>query len=227
MVRLNVVADDGGPVLLTPAQARDALYAPDHDPALAAPIWQAVVRAAAAEHGSAETWRLLLVWLALPRLIGTVARVCRRLRADRADVEAEMVLALLEGLQRCAESSADSVEPLLKSVRSRAWRLARAGAREFADDTLECLSDSRSVPYDEPENTEQVRSHRVEVTRHERPDGLRAQLRFTVSSESLGRRALTALAETTERGGAVCRTRDTGRGHRVISESRRRATGRR
>ncbi|MFI8158593.1 hypothetical protein ACIF6I_05155 [Streptomyces microflavus] len=226
-IRLTVVTDDESPVVLTPAQARDALYGPDHDPALATPIWEAVVRAAAAERGPVETWRLLLIWLALPRLTGTVVRICRRLRADRADLEAEMVLALLEGLQDDEHPSADSLDGLLKAVRSRAWCLARAGAREFADDTLERLSDSRGVAFDVSQKTDPVRSHQVEVTRHEQADGLRAHLRFTVSPECVGRRALAALTESAEQRGAVCQSRDTDRGRRFTGDSRSRRAGRR
>ncbi|MFJ4967564.1 hypothetical protein [Streptomyces sp. NPDC088755] len=226
-IRLTVVPDNAAPIVLTPAQARDALYGPDRDPALATPIWQAVVRAAAAEHGPAETWRLLLVWLALPRLTGTAVRIRRRLRADRADLEAEMVLALLEGLQGDEQPSEDSVDGLLKAVRSRAWSLARVGAREFADDTLERLSDSHGVPYSATQDTESVRSHQVEVTRHEQVGGLRAHLRFTVSPESAGRRALAALTESAERKGASCRKHDPGRGRRVTSGSRGRRAGHR
>ncbi|MFJ8841329.1 hypothetical protein ACIRFF_00325 [Streptomyces cyaneofuscatus] len=219
-IRLTVVTDNAAPVVLTPAQAREALYGPDHDPALVTQIWQVTMRAAAAEQGPAQTWRLLLVWLALPRLTGTAVRICRRLRADRADLEAEMVLALLEGLQGYEQPSADSVDSLLKAVRSRAWCLARSGAREFADDTLERLSDSRGVPCHGTQDTESVRSHQVEVTRHDQVGGLRAHLRFTVSPESVGQRALAALTESAERRGSSCRRRAPGRGHQVPNGSR-------
>ncbi|MFE3719691.1 hypothetical protein [Streptomyces cyaneofuscatus] len=218
-IRLTIVMDDAAPVVLTPAHARDALYGPDRDPALVNPLWQAAMRAAAAEQGPEQTWRLLLVWLALPRLTGTAVRICRRLRADRADLEAEMVLALLEGLQGDEHPSADSVDSLLKAVRSRAWGLARSGAREFADDTLERLSDSRGVSYDQAQDTGSVRSHQVEVTRHDQIGGLRAHLRFTVSPESVGRRTLAALAESAERRDASCRRPAPGRGHQVTSGS--------
>ncbi|OCC07665.1 hypothetical protein [Streptomyces sp. PTY087I2] len=226
VVRLPIVTDNAAPVLLTPAQARDALYGPGLDPSLVTPIWQAVVQAAAAEHGSADTWRLLLIWLALPRLTGTTFRICRRLRADRADVEAEMVLALLEGLQSDERLTADSVDGLLKAVRSRAWRLARSGAREFADDTVERLADSRGLLCDEAQGAGSIRSHQVEVTRHERVGELRAQLRFTVSPESMGRRALAALMEPAERRAVICRKHDTSREHRAPSDSRSIRAGR-
>lgn len=226
-IRLTVVTDSTTPLVLTPGQAREALYGPDRDPTLVTPIWQAVVRAAAAEHGPAGMGRLLLVWLALPRLNGTAARISRRLRADRADLEAEMVLALLEGLQGCEQPPADSVDGLLKAVCSRAWRLARSGAREFADDTLERLSDSRGVPCDGPQITERVRPRQVEVTRHEQVGGLRAHLRFTVSPESVGRRALAALTESAEGRGAGCRRRDTGRRRQAADGPRSRGAGHR
>ncbi|MFE7676198.1 hypothetical protein ACFU5N_28820 [Streptomyces albidoflavus] len=217
--RLTVVRDDAARVLLTPLQARNALYGPDRDDALVTPVWQAVVQTAASEQGPDDTWRLLLVWLASPRLTGTVVRICRRLRADRDDVEAEMVLALLEGLQSDEHPSAESLDGLLKSARSRAWGLARAGAREFADDTLERLSDHHGTPPDQPQVCEQARSRRVEVTRHEHSDGLRAHLRFSISPDSVGRRALAMLSDLAEQKGAVCQKRATDRAHRFTDGS--------
>lgn len=225
--RLTIVRDDAAQVVLTPSQARDALYGPDRDDVLATPVWQVVVQTAASEQGSDDTWRLLLVWLASPRLTGTVVRICRRLRADRNDVEAEMVLALLEGLQSDEHPSAASLDGLLRRARSRAWGLARAGTREFADDTLERLSDNHGTPPDQPQVCELARSQRVEVTRHEHSDGLRAHLRFSISPDSMGRRTLAALSDLAEQRGAVCQKRATGREHRFTDGSRNCGTRRR
>ncbi|MGW5353733.1 hypothetical protein ACWERV_24865 [Streptomyces sp. NPDC004031] len=194
-VRLTVITDDGAAVRLTPAQAHQALYGPTPDPALAAPIWQATLNGAREESEPSEMWGLLLIWFALPRLTGAAYRISHRLRADRADVEAEMVLGLLEGLR---SDEPPTMDDLLKAVRSRAWRLARASARETASAALEHLADDHAVPRDDLPDPEQPRQLQVEVTRHEGTDGLRAQLRFTVSRESLGRQALTMLTKAAE-----------------------------
>ncbi|MEV7925470.1 MULTISPECIES: hypothetical protein [unclassified Kitasatospora] len=200
-VRLTLHPNGEPPVLLSPAQARDAIYGTVQDPALVTEIWRAALRAAQTEHGPAEEWRLLLVWLALPRLTGTAFRICHRMRADRADVEAEMVLGLLEGLRTGEPPSALSVDALLKAVCSRAWRLARAGRHETACATLEQWVDDSggTAACDGPEEDDQVQQPQVEVTRHERVGGLRAQLRFTISPERLSQQALTALTEEAER----------------------------
>ncbi|MFB7471192.1 hypothetical protein [Kitasatospora sp. NPDC056184] len=219
--RLALRPDGETPVLLSPAEARDALYGEVQDPALVTEIWQAALRGGQAEQGSADESRLLLIWLAMPRLTGTAFRICHRLRADRADVEAEMVLGLLEGLRTGEPPSARSVDALLKEVRSKAWRLARDGWRETACATLEQLEDESGVTAacDGPEKNDRVRPVQIEVTRHERADGLRAQLRFTVSPEHLGRQALTAITEKAERQRHDRRTRHTGRQRHVTSVS--------
>ncbi|WP_157815508.1 hypothetical protein [Kitasatospora sp. CB02891] len=200
------------PVLLTPAQAWEALYGPTPDPALTAPVWRATLHAARSMQASAEQWQLLLVWLATPRLIGTVFRICRRLRADRADLEAEMVLGLLEGLQTDEDGSVDD---LLKAARTRAWNHARAGIRETASAALENRADDLVAPDEDPRESDPAQPLRMEVTRHGHTDGLRAELRFTVSPGSAGYQALSALEETTGQQGSLRRAQDTDHGRHL------------
>ncbi|WP_049652250.1 hypothetical protein [Kitasatospora sp. MY 5-36] len=213
-LHLSVRPDDRAPVLLTAAQAWEALYGPTSDPALAAPVWRAALHAARSTDASAEQWQLLLIWLASPRLAGTVTRICRRLRADRADLEAEMVLSLLEGLQTGEDRSVDD---LLRAARTRAWNHARAGIRETTSAALEHLADDVATPDDDPHESDPAQSLRMEVTRYGQTDGLRAELRFTISPGSPGYQALSALEETTGQRGCLRQAQDAGRRRHLTS----------
>ncbi|MGA6169269.1 hypothetical protein ACPEIF_03275 [Streptomyces sp. NPDC012600] len=188
-VYLTVPADGNGtePIRLTAAEAHEALYGPAADPGLSPAIWEGVLSAALADRTPYGTGKLLLVWLALPRLTGTVHRVCTRLRADRSDVEAEMVLALLEGLADLDAASPFHSSSLIHTARTRAWRFARAGLREIPSTRVERITQDRAVipvdgTADEPATGEGLD---VRVDRPDGPDGLRASLRFRVRPEHL------------------------------------------
>lgn len=100
---------------------------PPHSSAFAS---KEVIRTAQSDLTPDSTGKLLAIWLALPRLTGTVHRVCTRLRADRSDVEAEMALALLEKLTDQDGASRLTGSSLLhaarQSVASRPGRAAGA-----------------------------------------------------------------------------------------------------
>ncbi|MFI2611824.1 hypothetical protein [Kitasatospora sp. NPDC018619] len=202
-LRLTVPSTDadGGPLSLTPNDAREALYGPNRDPELDAAIWQEAVLAAATEPGTSDRHRLLLIWLAAPRLSSTATRICGRLRVDRADVESEMVLALLTGLRTADPGALPLIGELIRIARSSAWRYARAGLKETPSAFLENHGDdSRLLPHNEPEPPEQQRGMEVELSRPDGPDGLRTPLRFTLPVDRLGKEVLRHLT-----GGAVRR----------------------
>ncbi|MFE4974810.1 hypothetical protein ACFRAR_22225 [Kitasatospora sp. NPDC056651] len=221
---LTVCPDDQAPVFLTPTQAWDALYGPTPDLDLAASVWRAVLLAARTAHGTTEKWQLLFVWLATPRLTGTVLRICRRLRADRTDMEAEMVLSLLEGLH---SDEVDSVDALLRTARTRAWNHARAGGRETACATVEGLANDRATPDQESPEVEPARPLQIEVTRYGQADCLRAEVRFTISPERVSRHALSALRGVAEQLGDPRRTWDSGRRRHLAKGHSPRGTARR
>ncbi|MEV7286099.1 hypothetical protein AB0O01_16255 [Streptomyces sp. NPDC093252] len=203
-------SEGGEPVRLTAAEAYEALYGPDRDPRLSATVWDAVLSTARADRSPDGTGKLLLIWLAAPRLTGTVRRICGRLRVDRSDVESEMVLALLEALEEQAgqEEAARSahwgamtglaVGPLLRAARTRAWRFARAGLRETPSTQVERLSEDRALT-PAAADTAEIDTARdgldVRVDRPDGPDGLRASLRFRVRPEQLRAEALTPTQE--------------------------------
>ncbi|WP_328913037.1 MULTISPECIES: hypothetical protein [unclassified Streptomyces] len=195
-VRLTVAPDgDGGqPLSLSPAEAREALYEPASDPALSAAIWQEALVRACADRTPGGSWQLLLIWLALPQLTGTAYRICGRLRADRADVESEMILALLEELRIADPATLPSAQALIKAARSHGWRFARAGLRERPSAHLENLADDSCRTVTGGENLEQ-QDFEVEVVRPDGPDGLRAPLRFPIPAERLEREVLNSLAD--------------------------------
>ncbi|MGV9270264.1 hypothetical protein ACWDRR_37115 [Kitasatospora sp. NPDC003701] len=202
-VQLTVPSADanGQPLPLTPDGALEALYRPGAEPELTAAIWQEAILAAATEAGSMGSHQLLLIWLMVPRLTRTAYHICQRLRADRADVEAEMVLTLLAELRTADLSAPPLAEGLIKAARSSAWRFARAGLKETACAFLENLGDnSRLTPYDEPEPPGPQGGMEVEISRPDGPDGLRTPLRFTLPANHLGKEALLRLT-----GGAVPR----------------------
>lgn len=132
------------------------------------------------------TGKLLVIWLALPRLTGTVHRVCARLRADRSDVEAEMVLALLEELAAPDAASRVSDSSLIHAARTRAWRFARDGLRELPSAQIERVSQDRALTASAWEADAPAEEGRdVRVDRPDSPDGLGAPLRFRVRPEQL------------------------------------------
>ncbi|MGW6304775.1 hypothetical protein ACWFRQ_06750 [Streptomyces niveus] len=132
-VLLTVTTDrNDEPIQLSPPEAREALYGPNTDTQVATAVWQQTLRAASAEATTQGPWQLLAIWLALPRLSGTAYRICQRLHVDRSDVEAEMVLALLEGLRTMDPESPCSVDALIRTACGSGWHFARAVVREAA-----------------------------------------------------------------------------------------------
>lgn len=180
------------PVRLTVAAAQEALYGPDSNPRLSAAIWEATLTAAQADATPHGTAKLLAIRLALPMLSGTVHRVCGRLRADRSDVEAEMILALLGELAASEPATPLRITPLIKAARTRAWRFAREGLREIPSTQVEHVSQDRALaPAGTTESGSSPEVLDVQVDRPDGPEGLRAPLRFRVRSEHLREEALT------------------------------------
>ncbi|RPK56828.1 hypothetical protein EES43_23690 [Streptomyces sp. ADI96-02] len=189
-------ADAAGPVQLTATAAHTALYGPETDPRLSAAIWDAALAAARADATSDGTAKLLVILLALPMLSGTVHRICGRLRADRSDVEAEMILTLLSELAALDPAPPLSITPLVKAARNRAWNFAREGLREIPSTQVERISQDRAlVPA--ARTTDDVPPQQaldVQVDRPDGPEGLRAPLRFRVRPEHVREEALVPAA---------------------------------
>ncbi|MFE7113890.1 hypothetical protein ACFU99_00465 [Streptomyces sp. NPDC057654] len=188
-ILVTVPTDTEGamPIRLTAAETHNALYGPDSDPQFAAEVWKEVLHTALSDFSTRSTGKLLVIWLALPQLTGTVHRVCTRLHADRSDVEAEMVLALLEELAAPdAARRLSDPSPIYAAARTRAWRFARDGLRELPSAQVERIAQDRALAVPDGEAgapAEEVLD--VRVDRPDGPDGLRAPLRFQVRPEHL------------------------------------------
>ncbi|MER8002719.1 hypothetical protein [Streptomyces sp. NPDC095613] len=181
-------ADEAGPVRLTAAETHEALYGPGSDPQFATAVWKEVIRTAQSDLTPDGTGKLVAIWLALPRLTGTVHRVCTRLRADRSDVEAEMVLALLEKLADRDGASCLTDSSLLHAARARAWHLAREGLRELPSTQIERITEEHALTAS-GEEADAPAAESLDV-RVDRPDGPYAPLRFRVRPEHLRRQGI-------------------------------------
>ncbi|MDT0450178.1 hypothetical protein [Streptomyces hesseae] len=187
-VLVTIPSDTEGaePVRLSAAETHEALYGPGSDPQFAAAVWKEVLRTALSNLAPHSTGKLLMIWLALPRLTGTVHRVCTRLHADRSDVEAEMVLALLEELAAPNAASCLSDSSLIHAARTRAWRFARDGLRELPSTQVERIAENRALTASEGEaDAPAEEGLDVRVDRPDGLDGLCAPLRFWVRPEHL------------------------------------------
>ncbi|MGW6507159.1 hypothetical protein ACWGCP_06330 [Streptomyces niveus] len=197
--QLTIRLPGGGarPVLLSPAEAREAVDGPVADPELAAAVWQSALAEARAGATSRGPGQLLLIWLLAPRLTGSARRICQRLRADRADVESEMMLALFEEIPDVDLPGELAAQALLRAARSAGWRYARTRWREKPADWLENVAESEPDGFEDSiaGEVEQQRHFDVEVPRPAGPHGLRATLQVSAPAEQVEAAVLTGLAD--------------------------------
>ncbi|MFF1960249.1 hypothetical protein ACFVWX_25145 [Streptomyces sp. NPDC058220] len=197
--QLTIRLPGGGarPVLLSPAEARELVDRPVADPELAAAVWQSALAEARAEATSRDPGQLLLIWLLVPRLTGTARRICERLRADRADVESEMMLALLEEIPGVDLPGELAAQALVRAARSAGWRYARTRWREKPADWLENVADSAGDGFEDSiaEDAERQPQLDVVVPRPAGSQGLRATLRVSAPAEQVEAAVLTGLAD--------------------------------
>jgi hypothetical protein len=212
--------EGGRTARLSPAEAREAVDAPVADPELAAAVWQSALIEARTEQTPRGPAQLLLIWLLLPRLTGTARRICARLRADRADVESEMMLALLEEMPGIDLPGELAAQALVRAARSAGWRFARAAWREKPVSWMENVADSAEDVFDDSiaEDTEDTAWYPqldVMVPRPAGPHGLRATLQVSAPAGRVEAAVLTGLADDYGVREVVRRTGRTRRRRRV------------
>lgn len=220
-VRLSATSK-GGHVSLSLTEADEVLHGPTADEDMAASIWREVIREAKDEADPHGPWRLVLIRLALPRLTGTVYRICARLRASRPDIESEMVIALLETLRSLDPNCTDAPATLLKAARDEAWRFARSVRQVIPVGHIEAIAKDHDHPgadqHSEPEDYERQEAE-LEVTPPAGPDGLRSTLRFRLSTAQLEGERLGELAGRLELHEVVRKARRTRRKRRTGTTS--------
>lgn len=132
-------------------EAREALYQDPPDQDVRRAVWrEAVLRCGGCrgvETGvSAADWKAVVTWLAIPGLRRVVRRVAECFGADRDDVEAEAVLAVLSALETVDPESPSVGGDLLRFSRSRAWAYGRKFSRELSCGDLANVAADRGDP---------------------------------------------------------------------------------
>ena len=238
-----LVPMDGADAQLSPRQAWNALYGPQRDESLCESVWrQAIVSAqqepAGPGMGQDGPRRLLAVWLALPRMSRTIYYASARLRVDRKDVEAEVLLALLDALHVVDSQQLCPSEQLLRTARRQVWRAVRSTAREtpvadiagLAADRQSRLAteqaQTKCLPTGRPDCVDET-AWEVQITPPDRPDGLAAPLHFTMSRMRIEGERLGSLAEELGLHNIVYRARRPGLGKRIGTLSLRSVGSRR
>ncbi|WKE69070.1 hypothetical protein [Streptomyces sp. WP-1] len=201
-------------VPLSLPQARQALYDRSMRPAVRSDLWRQIAeRRRLGDDGVG--WPLAVVWLGLPGLRRSAFRIARSCRADRGEVEAELVTCYLEALDGVEAYSSDPGGQVLRSACSRAWALWRAARAETVVDDVET---SRRAPvewdaegpwemYDDPP---------------EGSFGFSAPVRIAVPAHRVEGVRLGALAQTWNMAGTAKGARYQDRGRQVAKISLRR-----
>ncbi|MGA6224212.1 hypothetical protein ACPESV_28255 [Streptomyces umbrinus] len=183
-------------VRLSPEESRTVLYGPGRDEALREAVWRQAVTEAAQEPGGGDgLGRLLVVWLAMPGLYRNLNCILRRLRVERADLEAEAVLAVLAALDVMDPSNPDTGSRIVKQAVNRMWAYANRVSREVPVVDIATFADARNAtaPAEEqPRST--FDGWELHLTPPPRCDGLAATLRFAESHTRREGERLGALA---------------------------------
>ncbi|MFJ6996642.1 hypothetical protein [Streptomyces sp. NPDC003090] len=140
------------------------------------------------------TGRLLALWLALPALTRAIYRITARLPVDRADLEAEAVLALLEAVDRADPDRPDIGALLIREGVNRAWCHARSARRELLVADITAIAAERRDSGSGGAGLMPEDGWEVHITPPARSDGLAATLRFTERRSSSEGERLGALA---------------------------------
>ncbi|MFE4975522.1 hypothetical protein ACFRAR_25905 [Kitasatospora sp. NPDC056651] len=164
-------------------QARAALWERPVDGELSREVWRQAVALAqhdtlAAAIGSADVtgWVEAVVWLAMPRLQRVARQASSRLRADRRDVESELVTGIVEELALASPDDPDVGGRLLRAAARRGWDFARGAVEERPNEDVVAIVDARGAEtIDEP--------WELVITPPDRATGLAAPLRFSSRSE--------------------------------------------
>ncbi|MGW5350354.1 hypothetical protein ACWERV_07530 [Streptomyces sp. NPDC004031] len=194
-VRLMVPADSG-PVPMSPHELREVVAAAAGAAPLRDVVWREAIRAARTDSTPERIWRLLVVWLALPKVRRAAFQASRRLRADCREMEAELLVGLLEALESADPDHSDGGNLLIKYAIGRMWRAARQGIREVPHADVDRVVSARRAAADDAIDQPLVEADwLLSITPPERPDGLAAELRFVVDPAQVEGERLGALAE--------------------------------
>ncbi|MHC3816821.1 hypothetical protein AMK09_19585 [Streptomyces sp. CB02488] len=167
-------------IRLSPEESRNALYGARRDATLRAAVWrQALTEARKEAPDRADAGRLLVVWLVLPGLYRNLHRILRLWRrVDRADLEAEAVLAVLAALDRADLDGPDTGSRLIKEAVNRMWAYAKRVTREIPVIDVGAFAEDRNAIDAPEERPRPPEGWEVHITPPPRREGVCATLRF-------------------------------------------------
>jgi hypothetical protein len=200
---------------LTLARARRLLYDRSVCSTVRAALWHQIAERAHFDAGESD-WPTAVVWLGLPGLRGNAFKIAWRLRAERGDVEAELVACYLEALRGVAADDPDPGGAVLRSACTRAWDVWHKARLETAVDDVEAAGGAAA-----PWNLESYWQAEYDPVPHD--TGLSATVRITVPAHRAEGVRLGALAQAWGVGDAPASVGLSGRGRQVARISLRRA----
>ncbi|KOT60078.1 MULTISPECIES: hypothetical protein [Streptomyces] len=205
---------EGAGVPLALVRARQLLYDRSVCPAARVAMWRQV---AERFHWDADggVWPTAVVWLGLPGLRRTAFKITWRFRAERGDVEAELVTCYLEALAEVGAHDPDPGGTVLRSACSRAWNVWRKARPEMAMDDVESAGGA-------PIGTDTEGYWQADYDPIPRRPGLSATVRITVPAHRVEGVRLGALAQTWGVAGTAMSAGYSGRGRQVAKISLRR-----
>ena len=169
-------------VRLSPEQSRKALYEPQPDETLRAAVWRQAVGEARREPRDGDgTGQLLVVWLTLPGLHRNLYEILRKLRVERADLEAEAVLGVLAALDAADPDNPNAGGRMVKAAVNRMWAYANRVSREIPVVDIAAFAEARNATVPPEEQPRPADGWELHLTPPPRREGLAATLRFAES----------------------------------------------
>ncbi|QFR96978.1 hypothetical protein [Streptomyces tsukubensis] len=161
-------------------ESRKALYGVRRDAALRAAVWRQAVTEARHEPPDCDgARRLLVVWLVLPGLYRNLHRILSLWqRVDRADLEAEAVLAVLAALDRVDPDDPEAGGCLIKEAVNRMWAYAKRVTQEIPVVDIGAFAEARNATAAPEERSCPPEGWEVHITPPPRREGVCATLRF-------------------------------------------------
>ncbi|MBB6438172.1 hypothetical protein [Streptomyces candidus] len=160
-------------------------------------------------------WPKAVVWLGLPGLRRTAYKITWRFRAERGDVEAELITCYLEALAGLAADDPDPGGTVLRSACSRGYNRWRQARLEIAVGDLERAGCT-------PAEVDAEGCWQADYDPSPRRPGLSATLRITVPAHRVEGVRLGALAQAWGTADTATSIGFSGRGRQVATVSLRR-----
>ncbi|MGQ4516745.1 hypothetical protein [Streptomyces sp. DW26H14] len=199
----------------TLVRARQLLYDRSALPEARASLWHQIAERAQPDAAVGADWPEAVVWLGLPGLRRTAYKITWRFRAERGDVEAELVTCYLEALAALTSDDPDPGRSVLRSACSRAYGRWRDAHRERPVDDVERAGATAFGP-------DAADSWQAEYEPVLRRPGLSAAVRITVPAHRVEGVRLGALAQSWGVADTATSVGFSGRGRQVATVSLRR-----